>query len=50
VAIIVSVSVLGESIKALLIIGGAMILYFTLINELKSKAKQASKPQEIQIV
>lgn len=38
VAIIVSVTILGESILLIQIIGGMMILGFTLLNEIKSKS------------
>lgn len=38
IAIIVSVTILGESINLVQITGGVMILGFTLLNEIKSKA------------
>ncbi len=38
IAIIVSVTILGESINLMQIIGGMMILGFTLLNEIKSKS------------
>ena len=39
IAIIVSVTILSESINLIQIIGGMMILGFTLLNEIKSKSK-----------
>jgi drug/metabolite transporter (DMT)-like permease len=40
IAVLVSVSVLGEPILLLQIIGGIMILGFTLLNELKLKGRR----------
>jgi RarD protein len=42
VAVIVSVTILGESINLVQIIGGMMILGFTLLNEIKVKPKEIS--------
>ena len=39
VAVAVSVAVLGEPITLLQLLGGAMILGFTLLNELRPKAR-----------
>lgn len=42
VAVIVSVTVLGESINLIQLVGGAMILGFTLLNEIKVNPKETS--------
>ena len=47
VAIIVSVSILGESINLTQIIGGIMILAFTLINEMNTNLSKKQTHQEI---
>ncbi|HEY5561936.1 MAG TPA: DMT family transporter [Clostridiaceae bacterium] len=40
IAIIISVTILGESLLLIQIIGGMMILGFTLLNEIKSKSRR----------
>ena len=46
VAILVSIVFLGEKISSLQILGGAMILGFTLLNELPSGQKEAADSHE----
>jgi drug/metabolite transporter (DMT)-like permease len=41
VAIIISFTVLGESINIMQVLGGAMILGFTLLNEIKIKSDKS---------
>ena len=43
VAVLVSVTLLGESMTAMQVIGGALILGFTLLNELSPAPKSVKK-------